>query len=246
MRAANSLAVLLLPVFFWLTPAAAEEPCKPVSFDSASYIVCTFDARQSRIELFDLDERGLPYASFSALAAELMAKGKQLVFGMNAGMFDEKLRPIGYYVEDGRQVKKVNRRNGQGNFHLKPNGIFYVQGDKVGVVETETYLKSGPNPEFATQSGPMLVINGEIHPAFSPDGTSRKRRNGVGVRDENTAVFVISEDEVNFHSFARLFRDQLKCRNALFLDGTISSLFDPAQQRNDSVFPLGPIVAVIK
>lgn len=246
MRAANSLAALLLQVLFWLTPAAAEEPCKTAIFEGANYTVCTFDARQARIELFDLDEKGSPYASFSALAADLSAKGKQLLFGMNAGMFDEKLRPIGYYVEDGRQVKKVNRRGGQGNFHLKPNGIFYVQGDRVGVAETETYLKSGPNPEFATQSGPMLVINGDIHPAFSPDGTSRKKRNGVGAINENIAVFAISEDEVNFHSFARLFRDHLKCRNALFLDGTISSLFDPAQRRDDNTFPLGPIVAVIK
>jgi uncharacterized protein YigE (DUF2233 family) len=246
MRSANSLSAVLLLAFFWLTPAQAEEPCKPVSFENADYTVCTFDARNSRIELFDLDDKGAPFTSFSALAADLSAKGKQLIFGMNAGMFDEKLRPIGYYVEDGHQVRKVNRRNGQGNFHLKPNGIFYVQGDRIGVIETEAYLKSGPNPEFATQSGPMLVIDGEIHPAFSADGTSRKRRNGVGTVDEHTVVFAISEDEVNFHSFARLFRDQLNCRNALFLDGTISSLFNPALRRNDNTFPLGPIVAVIK
>lgn len=246
MRAANSATAFLLLVFVWLAPASAEETCQPVSFEGSTYTVCTFDARSARIELFDLDGKGVPYASFSALAADLAAKGKQLVFGMNAGMFDDNLKPIGYYVEDGHQLRKVNRRDGGGNFHLKPNGIFYIQGDRIGVVETEAYLKSGPNPEFATQSGPMLVIEGELHPAFSAEGTSRKRRNGVGAVDEHTAVFAISENEVNFYDFARLFRDQLKCRNALFLDGTISSLFDSSQQRNDSIFRLGPIVGVVK
>jgi uncharacterized protein YigE (DUF2233 family) len=246
MRAANSPIAFLLLVFVWLTPAFAEEPCKPVSFEGSNYTVCTFDARTARIELFDLDDKGSPYASFSALAADLTVKGKQLIFAMNAGMFGEDLKPIGYYVEDGHQLRKVNRRDGGGNFHMKPNGIFYVQGDRIGVTETEAYLKSGPNPEFATQSGPMLVIEGELHPGFSADGTSLKRRNGVGAVDEHTAVFAISENEVNFHDFARLFRDQLKCRNALFLDGTISSLFDSGLQRNDSAFRLGPIVAVTK
>jgi uncharacterized protein YigE (DUF2233 family) len=30
---------------------------------------------------------------------------------------------------------------------------------------------------------------------------------------------------VNFHGFARLFRDELGCRDALFLDGTISQFY---------------------
>ena len=107
----------------------------------------------------------------------------------------------------------------------------------MGVAETEAYLRARPSVDLATQSGPMLVIDGEIHPKFSP-GSSFKRRNGVGVPDDHTAVFAISESAVNFHSFARLFRDELNCANALFFDGTISSLYNAEWPETD--FPPGP------
>ena len=169
-----------------------------------------------------------------------------LLFAMNAGMYGEDLKPIGLYVEDGRRLKKANRRDGPGNFHLKPNGVFFIDGDKGGVMETEAYLASGLQPRYASQSGPMLVIDGKIHPKFSVDGTSYQRRNGVGSPDPHTLVFAISEGAVNFHSFARLFRDHLGCPNALFLDGSISSLHAAELSRSDGFFDLGPIVALAK
>jgi uncharacterized protein YigE (DUF2233 family) len=113
-------------------------------------------------------------------------------------------------------------------------------------METEAFLASGISPRFASQSGPMLVIDGEIHPKFSVDGTSYQRRNGVGAPDPHTLVFAISEGSVNFHSFARLFRDHLDCDNALFLDGSISSLHATELSRSDGFFDLGPIVALAK
>ncbi len=161
---------------------------------------------------------------------------------MNAGMFDENQRPIGLYVEDGKQAKKLNRRNGAGNFHLKPNGVFYISNGKPGVLDSEAFAKSGIKPQFASQSGPMLVINGEIHPKFSATGTSRKIRNGVGINADGNAVFAISDTAVTFHEFASLFRDQLMCRNALFFDGSVSGLYAPELGRNDGFLPLGPMV----
>ena len=161
---------------------------------------------------------------------------------MNAGMFDENQRPIGLYVEDGKQAKKLNRRNGAGNFHLKPNGVFYIVDGKPAVLDSESYARSGIKPQFASQSGPMLVINGEIHPKFSATGTSRKIRNGVGINADGNAVFAISDTAVTFHEFASLFRDQLMCRNALFFDGSVSGLYAPELGRNDGFLPLGPMV----
>ncbi len=166
----------------------------------------------------------------SSLASELKSQNQNLLFAMNAGMFDENQRPIGLYIEDGVQSKKLNRRAGGGNFHLKPNGVFYVKDGKPAVVETEAFAKSGVKPDFATQSGPMLVINGKIHPKFSPTGTSRKLRNGVGIDDKGTVTFVISENAVTFWEFASLFKDDLASRNALFFDGSVSSLYAPGRQ----------------
>ncbi|CAN5154488.1 phosphodiester glycosidase family protein [soil metagenome] len=247
MRIANKgLAAALI---FWLLaayPAAAEGPCHPVQFDTVSYTVCTVDPAHTQLALYNADATGAPYGSFGTLAAALQARGQTLLFAMNAGMFDDKLRPIGLYVEQGRELKKINRRGGPGNFHMKPNGVFYFAGGRAGVLETEAYLKARPKPDFATQSGPMLVINGAIHPAFSPTGTSYKRRNGVGIRDDGQVVFAISEVPVNFYGFARLFRDELGTKNALFFDGTVSSLYDLALARDDQAFSLGPIVAAVQ
>jgi prepilin-type processing-associated H-X9-DG protein len=124
--------------------------------------------------------------------------------------------------------------------------VFYVKGGRLGVVATEAYAKMNLEPDFATQSGPMLVIEGEIHPKFSETGTSFKRRNGVGMVGDHTAVFAISENAVNFYDFAIFFRDGLNCANALFLDGSVSSLYSPELGRNDQFLPLGPMVGAVE
>src|SRR5690606_41658138 len=98
---------------------------------------------------------------------------------------------------------------------------------------------------WATQSGPMLLIDGEMHPRFAEDGTSRLMRNGVGVRDDARAYFVISAGFVSFGRSARFFRDELGCPNALYLDGSVSSLWAPDLDRRDETDDLGPMVAVL-
>lgn len=236
--------LLALALLAMAVPAHAA--CSAESFEGNAYTVCRFDLRTDPLQLFNLGADGEPYGSFAALEAELTASGKSLVFAMNAGMYDDRLKPIGLYVERGLQGKKLNRRNGPGNFHLKPNGVFYIEGGRAGVMETEAYVKAGVKADHASQSGPMLVIDGNIHPKFRADGRSRQRRNGVGAIDDHTLVFAISDSIVNFHSFARLFRDRLGCRNALFLDGNISSLHAPDIGRQDRFFPVGPIVGLVK
>jgi uncharacterized protein YigE (DUF2233 family) len=242
----GAVRLWLLALGLLLGAARAEAACTAETYEGNDYTVCRFDLRQDRLRLFSLDDRGEPYRSFAALSVALADKGERLAFGMNAGMYGEDLKPVGLYIEDGRTQRKLNRRNGPGNFHLKPNGVFFIDGDTGGVMETEAFAASGLHPQFASQSGPMLVVNGRIHPKFSADGTSLQRRNGVGAPDSHTLVFVISEDWVNFHSFARLFKDRLGCPNALFLDGSISSLHAPDVGRSDGFAPLGPIVGLVK
>jgi uncharacterized protein YigE (DUF2233 family) len=224
--------------------AAAYAGCQGQSFNSHAYTVCRFDVQTEHVELFNLDQNDIPLGNFDRLSQKLKSDGKTLTFAMNAGMYDQNLRPIGLYVEHGVEAKRLNRRNGGGNFQLKPNGVFYIAGDRAGVMETEAYAKSGIKPDFATQSGPMLVVNNKIHPRLSPTGTSFKIRNGVGVIDDRTAMFVISNDPVQFYEFASVFKDQLGCKNALFLDGSISSLYSSEVSGVGGYVPLGPMVGV--
>jgi len=192
------------------------------------------------------DAGGVPYRSFGALETYLGPRAGDIAFAMNAGMFDERGRPIGLYVEDGRELHRINLREGGGNFHLLPNGVFLVRkSGKAEVVPSHSYQPSS-DIRFATQSGPMLVIDGKIHPKFDPDGESRNIRNGVGIGRDGTLLFVISQDPVSFGKLARFFRDALGARNALYFDGAVSSLWDPAEGRRDTHSEIGPMVVVFK
>ncbi|HUP66862.1 MAG TPA: phosphodiester glycosidase family protein [Sphingomicrobium sp.] len=168
-----------------------------------------------------------------------------VAFGMNAGMFGEDGRPIGLAVVNGKQVHKINLRDGGGNFHLQPNGVFLVSADGRPAIYASRELPKSVRHRLATQSGPMLVIHGKLHPKFDDDGSSRLIRNGVGVR-HGKALFVISDGPVSFGKFARFFRDSLKTPDALFLDGSVSSLWDPANGRQDAHSDLGPIIIALK
>ena len=193
------------------------------------------DLRKYRLKLFWRGPEGEAYGSFD----RLRQVEKDLAFAMNGGMYHKDWSPVGLYVENGQELKRASTANGPGNFHMKPNGVFFATQDRAGVIETGRYLRQKPKAEIATQSGPMLVIDGRIHPRISEEGISRKVRNGVGVRDPHTVIFAISDGLVTFGQFARLFRDALGCNNALFLDGSVSSLYAPALNRADSAGALG-------
>jgi uncharacterized protein YigE (DUF2233 family) len=237
-----SFALLLLGLFC-RGASASDAPCRRLERPESAYVVCTVDLRKYQVKLFWRGPDGDVLGSFDRLRQT--ADGARLAFAMNAGMYHEDRSPVGLYVENGRELKRANTASGPGNFHLKPNGVFYVKGKTAGVIETSAYLSRRLNPDFATQSGPMLVINRRIHPKISDQGTSQKIRNGVGIKDQHTAVFAISDGPVTFGAFARFFRDHLGCANALFLDGSISGLFAPALGRADALRPMGPIVGAL-
>jgi uncharacterized protein YigE (DUF2233 family) len=221
--------------------AAAQGPCRSLLFEGQRFTIC----RESgiRLELHSADRRGRPLRSFVALEQVLGEQAAKVRFAMNAGMFDEAGRPIGLAISDGREAQAISRRtNAGGNFHLQPNGVFLVRTDGQAEVITTAAFVPAPDIRLATQSGPMLVIDGEVNPRFSQDGSSRYVRNGVGVDADGVAVFAISDTPVSFGRFARLFAGPLGCRNALYLDGSVSSLWDPANGRMDSLVPIGPMI----
>ena len=242
----------LLPLCLLLTlPACqAETPqaCEAVRFEDQPFTVCHFPADDPGLALFHTHADGAPFADFDRLAESIAASGGELVFAMNAGMYHEDRRPVGLYVEEGEEHAGLVTRAGPGNFGMLPNGVFWVDGGGAAhVTETLAYEALSPEARFATQSGPMLVIGGTLHPAFNPDGTSRKRRNGVGLSaDGKTLWFAISDAPVNFDTFARLFRDRLGTPDALYLDGVVSRLYAPSLGRDDGGLDMGPIVAIVR
>ena len=194
-------------------------PCRSMEYERATYTICEVDVHKHTVRLYWNRSGGTPYAYLSALPRSLEGGAGRLLFATNAGMFDADLKPVGLYVEQGRELVHANIKSGKGNFHMKPNGVFYISAHGAAVAETQAYLKQRPQPDLATQSGPMLVIDGRLHPRFDRRSTSLKARTGVGVRADGKVIFAISEEAVSFDAFARLFRDAMNCPNALFLDG---------------------------
>lgn len=217
--------------------------CRDLNFDGTSYTLCEVAAGED-LRLFQSGRVGV-LGSFSAANDLLAAEGKTLGFAMNAGMFHPDRTPVGLYIEDGVAQTPLVTRDGPGNFGLLPNGVFCV-ADTFRVIESLAFKAEAPACRYATQSGPMLVINGKLHPKFLADSDSYNVRNGVGVSaDGARAVFAISNSAVNFHSFARLFRDGLNLPDALYFDGSISRLFAPGLGRNDLGFSMGPMVGTV-
>lgn len=236
----------IVAVLAW--PRAETEPpaCSVRDFEGSHFTVCVLDARRDDLRLASHNTAGGYLRSFQELAADLGGDARRVRFAMNAGMFNDQGAPIGLFVADGDQQQRLNRAAGPGNFHMLPNGVFW-QGENgaVHVDSTDAFANGAHAVRWATQSGPMLVINGALHPAFQEDGPSRYIRNGVGVSDEHTAYFVISSGAVSFGRFARFFRDELHCRDALFLDGSVSSLWAPEFDRRDGNQNLGPMLVVL-
>lgn len=219
--------------------------CRTVAHEGARYTVCEVDPARHIIRLAWKRPDGQPYGLLSALPRTDARTGRPLALALNAGMFDPNYKPVGLYVENGRRIVAANTRAGKGNFHLRPNGVFYLAGGRAGVMETRAYIKARPRAEFATQSGPMLVIGGKLHPLFIRAGTSRKMRDGVGVDRAGKVVIAISETPVSFAQFGRLYRDALDCPDALFLDGgSVPTLYAPYLGRGGNLLPMGPMLAV--
>jgi uncharacterized protein YigE (DUF2233 family) len=238
-----------------VSAAASAEPCRDETFRSARYIVCTFDPAKDDLRLYWRGPDGQPLRTFNGLAQALDERGKTLVFAMNGGMYERDLSPVGLHIENGRLLSKADTKTVTGrpsqipNFYKKPNGVFYLGEGGAGVLETGRFLKARPPARFATQSGPMLVIDGAIHPAFIVKSKDLKPRNGVGVSDDGKVQLAMTRGRVSFYEFARFFRDGLGTENALFLDGgTAPGLYAPELRRNDppSHGGYGPIIAVVK
>ncbi len=237
----------LLAVLALLAPqAAGAASCRDDTFEGHSFTLCEVAASED-LRLFNTGPDG-PLGSFRAVDDLLAPEGKALEFAMNAGMYHRDLSPVGLFVGEGVETAPLVTREGPGNFGLLPNGVFCwgSPGTPLRVVESRSFAREAPDCRFATQSGPMLVIRGKLHPRFLPDSDSVNIRNGVGVSaDGSRAYFVVSNDEVNFHLFGRYFRDHLGLKDALYFDGNISRLYAPALGRHDGGFPMGPIVGTV-
>ncbi len=222
-----------------------ESACDAVTFEGVRLTHCVADPAKHRIRTALGPDGGEPFRSLSAFARSI--DHSTVAFAVNGGMYGDGGKPVGYYVESGERLKELNRNDGPGNFHMKPNGVFYGTGGSWRVRTSDSFFSNvRDRPRFGTQSGPMLVVGGKLHPEIAENGPSRAIRNGVGVDASGKAHFVRSEAPLSFGQLARFYRDELEVSNALFLDGNVSALWDPANDRLDTRTGIGPLIVVTK
>ena len=239
------MKVFIIILVLWLTPVWSAE-CQDFKFQEAHFTACTAKIPEDDIRLFLQDQTGKIFGQFQELDNFLKEQDLDIIFATNGGMYHADRSPVGMYVENFKEFSPLINREGPGNFGLLPNGVFCFNKKEFLILETESFATSKIQCQYATQSGPLLVIDGKIHPKFIKNGTSKFVRSGVGIsRDGSKAIFLISNQAVNFHHFASTFLDRLEIDNALYLDGNISRLYSPKLNRIDFGFDIGPIIAVV-
>lgn len=214
---------------------------------AARFLSYRADLGRQQLRLYWLDEHHQPLRSLGRLRSWLAGRGDTLAFAMNGGMFRPGNTPLGLYIENQQLITPLDTLAGAGNFYLKPNGVFYTTLDnRAGVCSTADFqrLHLQRNMRYATQSGPMLVLNGRLHPAFWAGSANRQIRNGVGVLPNGQVLCVLSREPVNFYDFAQFFQRQ-GCRNALYLDGFVSRAYLPAQGWLQTDGDLGVLIGVV-
>jgi len=209
------------------------------------------------LQLFLRDARGRGYGSLQAVESAVAASGHRVVFAMNAGMYEPDRSPTGLFVQDGHPVAALNVQGRAQdartpNFYLAPNGVFAVTAAGPVILSTSAFVRTPPRQvRLATQSGPLLLAGGVLVAPAVAAGTDaparRNKRNGICVN--GARVLLVEADAMTLHQFALHLRDVLECRDALYMDGVISSVLDARTGRSDAVSPgnpLGPIIAYVE
>lgn len=233
----TALAFLAL---FVIAAGIAFKPPIPVDDRIISYKV---DPKKQDVKLYWKDDEGHILKSIQNLKSYLDKKQTKLLFAMNGGMYMENNHPLGLFIQNGKTITTLNAATGKGNFYLKPNGVFYITDNNTPVVCQTEDFKTDKTIKYATQSGPMLIIDGQVHSAFKADSKNLNIRNGVGILPDNTILFAMSKKEINFYDFAMYFKNQ-GCKNALYLDGFVSRTYLPEQNWLQTDGNFGVIIGV--
>jgi uncharacterized protein YigE (DUF2233 family) len=214
-----------------------------VAYKGVQLDVVAVDLRTARLRLLWKGPNGERLARLGAARELLERRGEAALAITNAGIYGDQA-PVGLHVEDGRELHPISLRSGDGNFFLLPNGVFFLDEHGAGILESGSFTRGAKHVELATQSGPLLLQSGAIHPKFSADSKNALIRSGVGVKSPHDVFLVVSEGPIRFYDLAVFFRDVLHCPDALYLDGTISRLYAPAIGKRDAAGDFMGLLAV--
>ena len=205
----------------------------------------TVDLTKQELKFYWKNEKNAHFKNFQNLINWAESSSKTVTFAMNGGMFKKDFSPQGIYIENGILKSNIDTlKNGYGNFYMQPNGIFCITNDYKGIICKTTDFEN-KEIKYATQSGPLLVINGKIHSKFKNGSKNLNIRNGVGILPNGKLLFAMSKQKINFYDFAIYFKNR-GCKNALYLDGFVSKTYLPEKKWYETGGEFGVIIAEIK
>lgn len=193
------------------------------------FVIFKVNPKAEPISFYWKDNDGTILKNINNLKGKIERDKKELKFAMNGGMFNIDNSPKGLYIENFKILNPIDTLSSKGNFYLHPNGIFYLTKNKdAEITETKRFVHN-LDIRYATQSGPVLLMDGRINPIFQENSKNRNIRNGVGILKNGNIVFMMSKREVNFYNFASAFKE-LGCTKALYLDGFVSRAYYPEKK----------------
>jgi uncharacterized protein YigE (DUF2233 family) len=211
--------------------------------DDNNFISCTVDPKKQELKMYLKDNTGKGFGSIGNLNSWLTGQHKKLLFAMNGGMYMENRSPLGLYIENGEMKHGLNKSSGSGNFYMKPNGVFYLLKDNTAHISTTPDFRRTNDIQYATQSGPMLVVSGQINNAFKEGSVNLNIRNGVGILPDGKVIFAMSKTGISFYDFATYFK-KLGCKEALYLDGFVSRTYYPEKNWVQADGDFGVIIGI--
>jgi uncharacterized protein YigE (DUF2233 family) len=230
------ITIIIISAFFYF---------KKENIDDDLFVSYTLDVKKKSLKMFWKNDSNQIIGSLLNLKALIENKNQKLLFAMNGGMYKINNSPQGLYIENGKKITEIDTTNGEGNFYLKPNGVFYITKKNEPHINASNAFRLNDDILFATQSGPMLVIEGDIHPVFKQDSKSLNIRNGVGILPNGNVLFAMSKKEINFYDFANYFKMK-GCKNALYLDGFVSRMYLPEKKWEQLDGDFGVMIGVVE
>ena len=237
--------ILILLIVITTMSISFIHQTKKITIEDERFVSFTVNPKKENLKFYWKNENGENFKNVENLKLWLKKKRKKLIFGTNGGMYKKDNSPQGLYIENGFKIIEIDTTTGNGNFYLKPNGIFYISTDKIPTICSTEKFTDNININFATQSGPMLIIDGNIHSEFQKNSVNLNIRNGVGILPNNEVIFAMSKKEINFYEFAKYFKE-LGCKNALYLDGFVSRTYLPEKKWKQTDGNFGVIIGVSK
>jgi len=218
------MRILLMVLCFYFTLS-----CNDKVKNENDFVIFETNPKMGNVSFYWKDDDGVILKSIDHLKNKVERDGKRLKFAVNGGMFEMNNFPKGLYIENFKILNPIDTLSGKGNFYLHPNGVFYLtKNNDAKLIDTKAF-KYDSDIKYATQSGPMLLVNEKINPVFKADSPNIHIRNGVGILKNGNIVFIMSKRKVNFYNFASVFKE-LGCIKALYLDGFVSRTYYPEKK----------------